>query len=69
MTQFAQFNKQITTKNLDYLNLDYLGYCAKNLSNNNYCLSSDHASVWSSFFLLIVIMTFFVNQYQVDQPD
>ena len=59
MIRFAQFNKEITTDNLDYLNLDYLGYHKKNLSNN--FLSSDHASVWSHFFLLIVIMTFFVN--------
>ena len=34
MIWFAQFNKQITTENLDYLNLDYLGYHKKNLSNN-----------------------------------
>ena len=29
MIWFAQFNKQITTENLDYLNLDYLGYHKK----------------------------------------
>ena len=61
MIRFAQFNKQITTDNLDYLNLDYLEYHKKNLSNNR--LESHHASAWSHFFslIIIVIMTFFVN--------